>query len=248
MLKRWRYVGIYDRELMLCVGIARIGPVRQAWWAVWDRESRELLERTHLLRGRGRVQVSDGGAAVRDGGVEIDLALARAPGVEVVTPDPGGYAWTRKQVVPASGHVRAGDREWTVDGRALIDDSAGYHPRRTSWRWSAGTGTLADGRAVAWNLVDGVHDSARDSERTLWLEGEPSELEPVVFEADLRAVRFTQGAELRFSAEATRRRDDNLVVFRSRYEQPFGEFSGTLPGGLELAEGHGVMERHDAVW
>jgi len=35
---------------------------------------------------------------------------------------------------------------------------------------------------------------------------------------------------------------------RSEYEQPFGTFRGTLPGGLELAEGYGVMERHVAVW
>ena len=40
----------------------------------------------------------------------------------------------------------------------------------------------------------------------------------------------------------------NLLLLRSDYRQPFGVFSGTLPGGLELAEGYGVMEQHDVHW
>jgi hypothetical protein len=35
---------------------------------------------------------------------------------------------------------------------------------------------------------------------------------------------------------------------RSRYRQPFGTFSGALPGGIELADGYGVMEEHDVWW
>jgi hypothetical protein len=30
--------------------------------------------------------------------------------------------------------------------------------------------------------------------------------------------------------------------------QPFGAFSGELPGGIELAGARGVMERHFARW
>ena len=40
----------------------------------------------------------------------------------------------------------------------------------------------------------------------------------------------------------------NLVLVRSRYRQPFGTFSGTLPGGIALGQGYGVMEDHDAWW
>jgi hypothetical protein len=35
---------------------------------------------------------------------------------------------------------------------------------------------------------------------------------------------------------------------RSDYRQPFGSFSGELPGGLELESGYGVMEWHDVRW
>jgi hypothetical protein len=61
-------------------------------------------------------------------------------------------------------------------------------------------------------------------------------------------VSFAEGGALEFTAGAMRARHDNLLIFRSEYEQPFGTFRGTLPGGVELAEGYGVMERHVAVW
>ena len=250
MLKRWRYVGFYGPEAMLCVGSARVGPSWQVWWAVWDRGERRLRERTRMLAGRGRVEVeSPGRVRVRDGDVEIDLALEEGEGVETVTPAGRAWIWTRKQGdVPARGRVRMGERTIALDGRAFVDESAGYHDRVTSWRWSAGTGVAAGGEPVAWNLAEGIHDSPQASERTVWVDGEPRELGPVRFAADLSAVEFAEGGALRCTDEATRERDDNLLVFRSRYAQPFGTFSGTLPGGIELAEGYGVMERHDVRW
>jgi Protein of unknown function (DUF2804) len=249
MLKRWRYVGVYGAEVMLCAGSARIGPFAQTWWAVWDRSRRRLEERTRPGRGGRYLRLEPGRLAVRDGIVEIDLRLDEGPGVEVFTPDARGFAWTSKHgTARARGGVRVAGQAWRLDGPAFVDASAGYHPRRTSWRWSAGRGDLVDGRGVAWNLVEGIHDSAGASERTLWIEGRPREVGPVRFRPDLSGVEFSEGGGLSFRAEATRRRDDNLLVIRSRYDQPFGTFSGRLPGGLELAEGYGVMERHDAVW
>ncbi|MGI8511208.1 MAG: DUF2804 domain-containing protein [Solirubrobacteraceae bacterium] len=247
--KAWRYVGVYGPEVMLCVGAARIGPSAQVWWAVWDREGRVLHERTRMALGRGRVRVGRDHVHVDDGTVAIDLILHEGPGLEIVTPDPGGYAWTRKYGAAAvHGTVRAGGRRWNLDGPAFIDDSAGYHPRHTAWRWSAGTGRDTAGRAVVWNLVDGVHDSPQASERTVWVDGEPRELGPNAFAADLSSVAFAEGGSLAFSAEAVRRRDDDLWLFRSTYEQPFGTFTGTFPGGVELAAGYGVMEHHDVHW
>ncbi|MDQ4041234.1 MAG: DUF2804 domain-containing protein [Actinomycetota bacterium] len=250
MRKRWRYVGLYGPEAMLCAGSARVGPTWQVWWAVWDRAERRLHERTRMLAGRGRVEVeSPGRLRVRDGDVEIDLALEEGAGVETVTPAGRAWIWTRKQGdVPARGTVRLPGRTLSLEGRAFVDESAGYHDRVTAWRWSAGTGVAVGGAPVAWNLAEGIHDSVGASERTVWVDGEPREIGPVRFADDLGSVAFAEGGELRCAAEATRARDDNLLVFRSRYAQPFGVFSGTLPGGVELAEGYGVMESHDVRW
>jgi hypothetical protein len=109
------------------------------------------------------------------------------------------------------------------------------------------------GRAVGWNLVDGIHDDPTASERSIWTAGRAAHTGPVRFAPDLSGVRSTAGAaadgvDLAFVPEATRERSENLVLLRSSYEQPFGTFTGTLPGGVRLAEGFGVMERHVAVW
>jgi Protein of unknown function (DUF2804) len=241
-LKAWRYVGVYGPELMLCVGAVRIGPARQAFWAVWDREQRRLYEQTAL--GRGAVRLDRGRARVLDSEAQLDLELDETAGIETVCPTGESYAWTRKQLgIRARGVIAIDGRPRPLDGHAVIDDTAAYYERHTSWRWSAGVGLSRDGQPVAWNLVSGVNDPARDSERTVWVAGESHEPPQSAFAPDLSSVDG-----LRFSAEATRERRDNLLLVRSSYRQPFGTFSGELPGGIELAEGYGVMEDHDVWW
>jgi len=245
--KRWRYVGYYAPELMLCVGDARIGPVAQRWWAVATPDG-ALRERTTV--GRGGVTVAPGGVAVMTDDVKVALVLHESGGVETASPTAAGsYIWTRKQAgVPVRGVVDIGGEWREIDGVAFVDESAGYHDRHTAWKWSAGNGVARDGRAVAWNLVAGVHDAPTASERSVWVDGDPSEVGPVEFASDLSRVSFTEGGALEFTEWAARTEDMNLLVMRSHYRQPFGTFAGTLPGGVELAEGYGVMEEHDVLW
>jgi hypothetical protein len=224
-LKRWRYVGVYGPELMLCVGDARIAGVRQRWWAV-------ALPDGQLFEGA-------------DPAGTIDLSLEEGPGVEVLSPHGRSQIWTRKQAcVPVSGSVRLDGREWRLEGPlGFVDESAGYHARHTRWRWSAGIGRARDGRSVGWNLVEGVHDAPEASERTVWVDGDPHEVDPQPFADDLSSV-----GELRFSEWCAREEHRNLLLMRSDYRQPFGSFAGRLPGGLELESGYGVMEWHDVRW
>jgi hypothetical protein len=226
---------------MACLATARIGPARQAFWAVWDRSERRLHERTSL--GRGRVELSPGRARVDDAGVDIDLVLNETGGIETVCASGRSYSWTRKQGgIRAHGWITIHGTRREVAAAAVVDDTAAYFERHTRWRWSAGVGMATDGRAVAWNLVDGVNDPPASSERTIWIDGEPTELDPLPFDPALTRV-----GDLRFAAEATREHDQNLLLVRSRYRQPFGTFSGTI-GGHALAEGYGVMEDHDVWW
>jgi hypothetical protein len=184
------------------------------------------------------------------GEVRIDLMLEESDGVEIVSPaGDGRYIWTRKQAnVPARGSLVIDGARRDLDGVAFIDESAGYHPRHTSWMWSAGNGHATDGRAVAWNLVTGIHDAPHDSERTVWVDGVPQEVGPVTFAADLSSVTFPEGGGLDFTEWSAREEHMNVLLMRSDYRQPFGTFTGTLPGGIELAEGYGVMETHDVRW
>jgi len=241
-LKAWRYVGVFGPELMLCLATARIGVARQAFWAVWDRDSGRLYQRT-TFRG-GAVRLDRGRARLRDRRVELDLRLEETDGIETVCASGRGYAWTRKQGgIRARGTIELGGSRRTVDARAVIDDTAAYYERHTRWRWSAGVGESREGQALAWNLVSGVNDPLTHSERTVWIDGRPAEVGPSTFAADLSGVDG-----LRFCGGATRERHENLLLVRSSYRQPFGTFSGELPGGVQLAEGYGVMEEHDVWW
>ena len=243
--KRWRYCGVYGTRVMLCAGVVQIGPALQTFWAVWDREKHALRERTRLWRPRPYVHLPRDRVLVDDGTVQVDLRVEPGRPRETVTPAGDAWIWTRKQAaVRFHGRVVLDGEVPDVDELGVIDESAGYHDRRTDWQWSAGVGTLADGRAVGWNLVAGIHDRAEDSERAVWVEGEdPVHLPPVTFADDLTSV-----GDLRFTAEATRSRTDDMLLVKSDYTQPFGTFTGTLPNGLVLAEGRGVMERHSALW
>jgi hypothetical protein len=234
-LKRWTYVGIYRPDVMLCVGDARVAGIPQRWWAI-------ALPDGSLFEGRRSVRVDSRRASVR--GV-LDLELSRPDGVDVVSPHGRSYIWTLKLApVHVRGTVSIGGHTFELDGDdGFVDESAGYHARHTTWRWSAGIGRAEDGRAVAWNLVDGVHDAPEHSERTVWIDGRPSEVPSQEFADDLSRV-----GELHFREWSAREARMNLGLMRNRYRQPFGEFSGRLPGGLRLAEGYGVMEEHDVLW
>lgn len=271
--KRWRYVGFYDDALLMCAAAVEIGPVALEFWGLWDRERAELHEATRRLPPMRPRRVSVGGGPVRaaagvapadpeTGTTEVRIAPGRGPSpelelriaastpIEATCPaGPGAVTWTRKVAgAPAAGSLKLpGGRELSLDGRAVIDDSAGHHARRTSWMWSAGAGVASDGRAIAWNLVEGVNDPPTGSERAIWVDGEPHEPDPVSFEG-LDAIAFADGSRLGFASEAERARRDSLgPLMSSSYRAPFGAFSGRLEG-IEIANALGVMEQHDAVW
>jgi len=247
--KRWRYVGVFDDRVMLCAARVQVGPLRQSFWALWDREEGRRHAHTRLRPGGAEVVLDGPTVRIAAGDVAADLSLGDAEPVESICASGDAWGWTRKRAgLPVEGTVRAGGREWRLDGAAVAvdDQSAGYHQRRTSWLWSAGVGRAATGTPVAWNLVAGINDPPSNSERAVWEDGRPREPAPVDF-AGVESIGFSSGARLVFDAEAERARNDNLVVFRSRYRHLFGTFSGSLDG-VALAEGLGVMEEHEAVW
>ena len=248
-LKRWRYVAAFSDELMLCAAVAAVGPARSSWWAVWERRRGTLHEHTRLV-GPALVRFDHGGLVrVRDRGVAIDLVVDEGAAVETVNAHGDGYVWTRKQAGrPVRGSVSVEGQQVALDGLAVVDDTAGYHARETEWWWSAGVGRDADGAPVGWNVVAGVSDGPRGSERSVWVAGAAHEVGPVVVAPDLSAVDFAEGDRLQFAAEAVRERHDNVLAVRSDYRQPFGSLAGSLPGVGLLSGALGVMEHHVARW
>ena len=231
-LKKWRYLGVYGPEVQMCVGVARIGGAYQAFWAVHHRSTGSFRERAAL---RPILHLDE--TSARFDGVDVAYQRAGDP-VEVVSRHGRYPIWTRKTPVRVTGTVDG----IALDACGLVDESAGHHARVTRWSWSAGCGISDTGARLTWNLVDGVHDSPTNSERTLWVDGVPQEVGPVTFTADLSRV-----GELEFHAEAERARHDRMILIDSKYRQPFGTFTGSI-SGIRLREGYGVMEHHDVRW
>jgi hypothetical protein len=248
MRKHWRYVGVWSSSVSICAARVRVGPLAQEFWGVWHRESGTLVEHSRL-RAR-RVNLSPGRLQVADRGTMLDLTLEQNPatGFEVVTPVGRAWTWTRKEASMARGTVVIGGRQVRVDGPALLEDNDGYHPRLTHWWWAAGAGRLTDGRTAMWNAVVGLNDTLPYIENTVWIEGSPKPIGLVSIAKDLTTVTFDDGNALTFREEAERATTIDFFLVRSAYRQPFGTFAGTLAGGLELAEGYGVMEDHRALW
>jgi hypothetical protein len=247
--KRWRYVGIFGAELMLCCARAEVGPFGQSFWILWDREGRRHEARTTLRPGSREVRLDGAAVEIESPGLRASLRLGECAPVESICAGPGGrgWGWTRKRAgMPVEGTVEVPGRRWKIAARGVDDESAGYHQRQTSWRWSAGVGEAADGRPLAWNLVEGVNDPPERSERAIWVDGKPAEPPPVRFLGNT-GIEIPGGGTLAFHSESAHARDENLLLLRSRYRHRFGTFSGRL-GGIELAAGLGVMEEHDAVW
>ncbi|MBO0767731.1 MAG: DUF2804 family protein [Solirubrobacterales bacterium] len=227
-LKAWRYVGIFGGpNLLLAAANVRVGPFRTSFYALWDG--------TQLIQGR-RAYLKPGRVLIADTRLQIDITLDETNGIEVIT----GDTWTHKQGgIAARGRImsQAGDPA-EFQARAIVDDSAGYHDRHTTWRWSAGVGQDTNGRQLAWNLTENIHPR----ENTLWVDQTPQELPPPPFSPDLTNV-----GDLRFEAQAERAQTENRLLIRSRYRQPFGTFHGQV-NGHTLANGYGVMEHHDVYW
>ena len=230
---------------MICAARVQVGVADQTFWAVWDRERRELHERTRVRapwsprRGAGaRAGGSELGSEPRRRSRAIDAGEVRVeapdrrghrgPSRSARTPE-GAYVWTRKRVAPDRGGVSLpGGRRVSASMRGVEDESAGYHPRHTVWSWSAGVGVAADGRGVGWNLVDGVNDPPERSERAIWVEGEdvPREPGPVAFDG-LDAIGFDDGSRLEFSNGG-----------RAREAREQARSSAPLPAALRHVQRH----------
>ncbi len=247
--KRWYYVSFWSPELLLCAARVEVGPLAQRYWAVWDRQERQLTKQTRYLRRPVKFHDDPKLMRIDDRGVHAEVTLDPSDEFVVYRPEGRAYIWSRKALcVGAQATVTMGGVTRNVEGVAFVDDNAGYHFRHTQWRWSAGAGLDAQGRTVAWNAIVGLFDTKKNSERTLWIDGVPTELDEVQFSDDLKVVTFTEGGSVRFEQEADLLKRVGLFVIRSKYDHAFGSYSGTLPGDIELREAFGVRERQDALW
>ena len=146
---------------MLCAARAEVGPLGQSFWVMWDREGRRHDARTTLRPGSREVRMDGPDLEIDSPDLRASLRLGEIAPIESICPSGSGWGWTRKRAgVPIEGTVEVPGKRWEISAHGVDDESAGYHQRHTSWHWSAGVGRAVDGRALAWNLVEGVNDPA----------------------------------------------------------------------------------------
>lgn len=201
--------------------------------------------------------------------LRLDFDTSASPALTVISDldtEPPLVSTTGKSAcLPVSGSVsvqREGSRhEFDMEG-ALggFDYTSGLLPRRTRWRWAYLTGELADGRTVGVNVsagFSGLHGRAR--ENSLWLDGRLHALDPdaaISYRPDDPGqpwhVTTADGlVDLTFHPVGVHRESLNLGVFRSRFLQPVGSFTGTIEtdGETVVIDGlPGVVENQDVIW
>ena len=237
-LKRWRYVAVYRPELMLCVAHARVAGVRRRWWAVAEPDGA-------LHEGSRGVGWSPAARVYETARWRSTWSSTRP------------MAWRSCPVTAAPTSGRASRPAW-VSGPACRSPAGmgacrrgGLHrrlrrlPRPPYPLALVGRGGPGrDGRARG--LEPGGGGARRPPSRASGRCG--STATPVKPSRSPSPPTSRAVGGLRFRAWSERADRTNRLLLRSDYRQPFGAFSGELPGGIRLAEGYGVMEWHDVLW
>ena len=216
---------------MLCAGDARVGRGPAA-----------------LVGGRAPGRNAARGTSPRRIGLSLCPGAVRATGARPRRRSPargGATAWRWSQRTGAlhlDPQARARPRPRPGDGRpagcgtsTATSASSTTRPATTPATRVALVGRpRPHGRrpAVAWNLVDGVHDAPVASERTVWVDGEPREVRASTFAEDLSSCG-------RPPFHASGRARESTIRTGGCSATATGNLSGTsaggCPGGLRLA-------------
>jgi hypothetical protein len=203
--------------------------------------------------------------------IEVDLTLTESgTGITAISEVQHGEQSSASVTGKTSGLAVAGDVAVHGDGEARAfgldgglggyDYTKGMLPRTTAWRWAYGTGRLADGTVLGFNLSEGFSGvGERSRENAVWIDGRPSALDPRTrFEFDRTDVmlpwRVTTAdgtVRLRFDPVAAHNEYLDVKAVRSLFIQPVGHFSGEVDVDGQthvLDRVPGVVEDSEILW
>ncbi len=158
-------------------------------------------------------------------------------------------------------HGESGAHTCCLDGGlGGYDYTRGFLPRHTAWRWAYGTGPLADGTVLGFNLTEGFSGvGERSRENVVWIDGRPFPLDARTrFEFDRTDIlapwtmsTLDGSVRLRFEPLAAHNEHLDVKVLCSHFVQPVGHFSGEIVvDGRTHVLDHvpGVSEDQDILW
>ena len=183
--------------------------------------------------------------------------------MQVVTPtSEGDFTFTHKAAgLPILGSIRLGNTRYEFSPEkdfAALDFTIGYPARNTFWNWCSFAGRSVCGASIGLNLVDPIYDQ-QHNENALWIDGQMIPLGQSVFEYSSKeplnpwTIKTKDGTvDVIFSPYGLRKQSMDYKLLSSRFQQPFGTFSGkfTLPDKRVIAFDSipGVVEEHHARW
>jgi hypothetical protein len=263
----WSILAPFGRGSRLAdTSIAGTSFIRRRGWG-------ELRLEADASAGTRRIEArieGSGGQPALEASFEIrDPGDDPQPVVVVEQSAPGRWLYTHKCYgLTATGSVRAGGiAERIDDGHAGLDFNCGFRPRHTEWNWAAAAGRDSEGRRVGFNLtahrpLGSPIDSSLPADAAdcaLWLGGERIKIDRVDFSYNSDALLdrwrvFDRHGlvDLVFTPQGVRHDHVNLGLVRTRFDQPYGRFTGSLrgPSGPRhlLDDVYGVVEQMRARW
>ena len=249
--KRWRYVGVFAEELMLCAARAEVGPLTPVLLgALGSRASGGSDAHTTLRPGSREVRMD--GAAWRSTrrGLRASLRLGECAPIEVDLPQRqrlGLDPQARRR--PDRGHGR-GPRPALGGRRPRRRRRVGRLPPAPHQLALVGRGRRAPPTAapLAWNLVEGVNDPAAEQRAGDLGRRRAHEPPPGPLRRHRRRSTSPTATRLDFSRRvrptpATRTTSSSApATATASAPSPAPSAASSSPTGL------GVMEEHDAVW
>lgn len=181
--------------------------------------------------------------------------------LQVVTPTgEGNFTFTHKAICfPVQGFVSIDDRAISFNSEkdfSVIDYTFGFPDYSTLWNWCSLAGKSIDGVSIGVNLVAPIFHNDFN-ENVIWING-------VIIKTDYAIFKFTENTmkpweistvdgkvELIFMPLGKRQQDIDLFIISSRFQQPYGIFSGTIRDNnriYTLRDVPGVVEYHEAHW
>lgn len=196
---------------------------------------------------------------------ELSIDCTHAETLAMNTPIANtGFAYAQKSSgAPVSGQIHLNGMKYQLrpeqDG-CYHDWTAGFLRRETFWNWACASGRVAaDQPLLSLNVARGVNETSAH-ENVLWVNGVLHDLPLALFDYDRDNVHkpwrvYSQcgAVELQFTPHGSVDDHRNLLILASRFNQCFGEFSGTVTlkqtgATYSLSGLSGWCEDHYAKW
>ena len=228
------------------------------------RRRYELSVRNHLDAGRHTLRIDIGQDARRGlPAISGELRALHPMGQDRIEPlvvalplHNQRAMYSHKVALPVEGRLSIGRRCLLFDPSecfAILDIHAAHYPHHTWWKWAT-FATKVGKHRVALNLTRNVVVGEELNENAIWLDGKLQRLDTALFERVGQRWRVgsrDSRVDLTFTPLGARTENLNLGVVRSRFEQFYGRFHGSLRHGDEVVDidgAVGLFEDHDSKW